>query len=181
MLFRKAEESDIGRIMEVIAEARDSLACLGIDQWQRGYPTREVFATDCARGESYVAVEEGGTVLATVAVTFGEDPEFEQLEGGAWRADAVRDRAEGAARYAVIHRVAACKASKGTGAASTLMAGAEGLARAHACTSLRVCTHAGNAPMIRLLERHGYERCGDVRIDHADGGDPVRAAYEKLL
>ena len=38
LIIRKAAESDIDAVMEIIAEARGTMAKLGIDQWQDGYP-----------------------------------------------------------------------------------------------------------------------------------------------
>ena len=42
MEHRLAERSDVDRIMEIISDAQRFLKDSGVDQWQNGYPTREI-------------------------------------------------------------------------------------------------------------------------------------------
>lgn len=42
MEIRMAYPNEINRIMEIIQDAKDSLAAAGVDQWQDGYPDQEI-------------------------------------------------------------------------------------------------------------------------------------------
>ena len=61
LTFRKTLSADIERIMELVAAAQAWFRSRGIDQWQDGYPSKEVIAEDIAQGRSYVAEQEGRT------------------------------------------------------------------------------------------------------------------------
>ena len=165
MQFRSTRASDVDRIMDILAEGRRALAELGIDQWQGGYPHREAIEIDRARGESYVVVDDEGTVVATAMVGFSGEGYYDLND----------------ACYGVVHRVAVSASCKGRGAASLLLACAEELTRDRGCESVRIDTHPGNLPMRRLLEKSGYAECGVIYIAHAEAGTPERIAYEKLV
>lgn len=176
MQFRRTCETDIDRIMDILADGRAALGALGIDQWQGGYPNRAVVEADAERGDSFV-IEDEGEVIATVMVGFGGEVVYDRIEGGSW----LTESTSADPRYAAIHRVAVNTARKNKGAGLFLLASAEEYARDHGRESVRVDTHPGNVPMRRLLEKRGYERCGTIYIDHAEEGTPERIGYEKLL
>ena len=46
MEIRMAYPNEINRIMEIIQDAKDSLAAAGVDQWQDGYPDQEIIFED---------------------------------------------------------------------------------------------------------------------------------------
>ena len=177
MQFRLTCASDIDRIMDILADGRRALAALGIDQWQGGYPHREAIEADVARGDSYVAVDEDGVVVATAMVGFSGEQDYDLIEQGSWLTDSRSDDP----CYGVMHRVAVSAACKGRGAASLLLESAERLARERGCASVRIDTPPGNLPMRRLLEKRGYAACGTIYITHAEGATPDRIAYEKLV
>ena len=43
MEFIKAKMEHIDRMCEIMEEAKEQLRNLGLDQWQKGYPSREVW------------------------------------------------------------------------------------------------------------------------------------------
>ncbi|MBC5582779.1 GNAT family N-acetyltransferase [Eggerthella guodeyinii] len=176
MQFRRTCACDIDRIMTILADGRASLAALGIDQWQGGYPHRAVIEADVARGESYV-VEDGGRIIATAMVGFAGERDYDRIDEGAWLTSCSSDRPT----YGVVHRVAVASDGKNRGAATFLLARAEDLARANGSASVRIDTHPGNAPMRGLLEKAGYAQCGVIYIAHAEEGTPERIAYERLV
>ena len=175
--FRSTRASDVDRIMDILAEGRRALAELGIDPWQGGYPHREAIEIDRARGESYVVVDDEGTVVATAMVGFSGEGDYDLIDRGSWLTATRSDDA----CYGVVHRVAVSASCKGRGAASLLLACAEELTRDRGCESVRIDTHPGNLPMRRLLEKSGYAECGVIYIAHAEAGTPERIAYEKLV
>ena len=48
-VIRKTEIKDLDSIMPIFSEARKTIALLGIDQWQNGYPSRSVIEEDVKR------------------------------------------------------------------------------------------------------------------------------------
>ena len=54
MNFRKSTFDDIDRILKIIEKAKAELKKMGLDQWQKGYPNREVIESDVKKGISYV-------------------------------------------------------------------------------------------------------------------------------
>ena len=90
MELRKAEFSDLDRIMEILADGRSALAALGIDQWQGGYPAREVIEHDIARREGVVVDDENGNPVATAMVACREEFDYREITDGAWLTGAAR-------------------------------------------------------------------------------------------
>lgn len=162
--------------MDILADGRASLAALGIDQWQGGYPHRDVIEDDVASGSSYAVVDDG-TVVATAMLGFEGEAVYDRIEQGTWLTCCLSDDP----CYCVVHRVAVSAAFKGRGAASFLLSCAEEMARDRGCASVRIDTHPGNGPMRKLLEKNGYRECGIIYIEHAEEHTPERIAFEKLV
>ena len=53
-MIRKALPEDIDSIMVIVRDAQRALAELGIDQWQDGYPTRDIILRDIDLGQGYL-------------------------------------------------------------------------------------------------------------------------------
>lgn len=177
MQFRKTEWSDIDRIMQILAEGRASLAALGIDQWQGGYPHRDAIELDVRNGDSYVLVDANGLVFATAMIGFTGESDYDRIVNGSW----LTDCSSSDPHYGVVHRVAVASDFQGRGIASYLIEQAEDMVATCDFASVRIDTHPGNKPMRRLLEKRGYTECGTIYISHAEGSTPDRIAYEKLV
>ena len=177
MKIRPTTLADLDRVMDILAGGRRSLAELGIDQWQNGYPPRELIEDDVARGESYVVEDEGGDVVGCAALVFGGEACYDRIEGGSW----LTESDSAAPRYAAIHRVAVARELRRGGVARFLVGRLEELSRACGFESVRIDTHPGNAPMRGLVEALGYTYCGITFIGHAEGATRERVSYEKLL
>ena len=167
MEFRKAVPSDLTRIMEIIKDAQLYLKELGIDQWQNQYPSEETILTDMQNGHGYVLLDEEN-IIATVAISFDGEPTYEHIYGGAWLSN--QD-------YAVIHRLAVRKTSKGNGLSTDIMKLTEELCKECSITSIKIDTHEQNLGMQHILKKIGYTYCGVIYVE--DG--TKRLAYEKLL
>ena len=95
--FRQARMEDLDEIMMVIDEARAFIASIGIDQWQDGYPQRDVIEADLRQGIGYVLYDGGIGAYAAMMLT--EEPCYRNIDG-AWLTQ------EG--EYATMHRTAVC-------------------------------------------------------------------------
>ena len=96
--IRRAEMSDVDVVLDIIDYARGLLVADGIPQWQNAYPSRETILADIECGECYVAVDEEGDIIGTLAVNIGPDDEYERIDGQ-WLTG-------GNMNYALIHRCA---------------------------------------------------------------------------
>lgn len=167
MTIRYAEKKDLDRIMQILADARESIGRLGIDQWQYGYPTRESVKEDISLKRGYVVLD-GEEVCATFALMIHGEPTYKKIYCGAWIGDG---------EYLAIHKIAIDSSHRGTGVAGEIVEYIMNYARELGYASVRVDTHHGNVPMRKMLEKNGFEYCGTI---HLLDGQP-RVAYEKLV
>lgn len=167
MIIRFAEKKDIDRIMQIIADARESIGKLGIDQWQYGYPTRDIVKEDIILGRSFVACD-GDDICATFALMMNGEPTYKKIYCGAWLSDG---------EYLALHRIAIESSHRGKGIAEQIIEFLVNFAREKDYVSVRVDTHEGNIPMRKMLEKNGFEYCGTIHL--LDGQS--RVAYEKLV
>ncbi|NLY68095.1 MAG: GNAT family N-acetyltransferase [Tissierellia bacterium] len=167
MEFRKAKESDIDSIMNIIKQAQDYFKEAGIDQWQNNYPNIETIKNDIEKGYGYVLVNDG-EVVGTVAVSFDGERTYENIYEGNWISNL---------DYAVVHRLAIDNRYKGQGLASVIMKSIEEMCLKRNVHSIRIDTHQDNKSMQRLIEKNGFKYCGIIYL--ADTSK--RLAYEKLI
>ena len=167
MTIRLAEKKDLDKIMQIIADARESIGRLGIDQWQYGYPTRDSVKEDISLGHTYVVLD-ADEICATFALILSGEPTYKKIYCGAWIGDG---------DYVTIHKVAIDGAHRGRGVASEMVNYIVDFASDNGYSSVRVDTHHGNVPMRKMLEKNGFEYCGTI---HLLDGQP-RVAYERLV
>lgn len=165
----RSSEAELDTLSDIIEEARGTIAALGIDQWQKGYPNAEVIADDIRLGRSY-CVRHEGEVCGTFALIDDGEPTYDKIYDGEWLTG------DGGC-YLAIHRVAVAVRARGSGASTAIVSFAESRARELRCRSLRIDTHYGNVVMRRMLEKHGFLPCGTIYLAC---GDP-RIAYEKII
>ena len=170
MEFIKAKAEHIEEICRITGQAKAQLKGMGVDQWQRGYPNREVWEADIEKGEAWVAVEDG-RVLG--AFTFLTEPEeaYAKIEG-AWLAELP---------YASLHRVCVSDDCKGRGIAGKLFAHGCELARGRGLKAVRIDTHEGNRPMRRAIAKAGFTYCGVIHLVGGAEDGNERIAFELLL
>lgn len=166
-MFRKANLDDINEIMKIIVQAQDYLKLKEIDQWQDGYPNREVIEHDIKNDVSYI-IEKDGKVIATAMLSFDKEKAYDKIYGGKWLSDS---------EFLVIHRVAVDNNYKGYGIASEIIKEAEKLCDSRNIKSIKIDTHKENLSMQRLLEKNGFKYCGIIFLD--DGSE--RIAFERLI
>lgn len=170
MTIRKTTAADIDEIVPILEEARRTIAALGINQWQDGYPNRAAIEADLQRNCSYV-LEKDGHVIGTFALITDGEPLYDMIENGHWRTG------DDNRNYNAVHRVAIAVSSRGSGASTEMIGFARDLTRMAGKTSVRIDTHEGNRVMRRMLEKHGFVHCGTIYLAN---GDP-RVAYELIV
>lgn len=166
MRLRKAQESELPAVWEIIQYAIEQRRLDGSQQWQDGYPNETSIRSDWEKGFAYVVTDEEENILAYAAIIFEPEPAYEGIEGK-WLTN--ND-------YVVIHRVAVSEKAKGKGIATELFRMIEPLSVEQGVFSIKVDTNFDNAPMLKILEKLGYTYCGEVYFRGA-----ARKAFEKVL
>lgn len=165
MQIRKATLSDLDRMMEIYARAREFMASHGNpNQWgPNKWPPVSLIESDIASDRSYVCVNESGRVIGTFFYDYGEDiePTYRRITDGRWLGDKT---------YGVVHRIAADGSEKGIGSYCINWAFDK-------CGHLRIDTHTDNKVMQNMLKKLGFVHCGTIYV--REDKDP-RLAFEKM-
>ncbi len=164
--LRKANLTDLSKIMKIIAEAKVFLGKSGSDQWQGIYPAREDVVDDLAKNQAYV-LDVDGEVAAYSAVITGEEPNYTKITNGSWTNDNLD--------YVTVHRICFSDQFRGQELTKYLFSNIFTLMNAQGYRDFRVDTHEMNRIMQHVFEREGFEQRGIVQID----GE--RIAYQKEL
>lgn len=167
MNFRIATASDKDKIMEIIKQAQEYLKIKGVDQWQDNYPNLNIIKDDIDKRKSYV-LEENGTIVATVAVSFNDEKTYDKIYNGKWITE--ND-------YAVIHRIAVANNYKGKRISSEILAHIEKMCLRKNVHSIKVDTHEQNESMRKMLSNNGFRYCGIIYLENGN----ERVAYEKVI
>jgi GNAT superfamily N-acetyltransferase len=165
MILRLAEVAELEVIWEILEDAISQRKRDGSEQWQHGYPNKQIILEDIQQGFGYVLVENN-FVIAYAAIIFGIEPTYDDIKGN-WLSEG---------DYTVVHRVATSENFKGKGIATQLFILIEGLSRNKNVFSIKVDTNFDNVPMLRILEKLNYCYCGEILF-----GGAHRMAFEKLL
>ena len=171
VLCRPAAEADIPRILEIVADARASLARFHIDQWQGAYPAADRFEEDIRLRQCFV-LEHAGETAGFFVLSPLPEPGYDEITDGKWSADLP---------YCVLHRAAVAAEYRGSGMSEAMLRHVEAQARAYGLRCIRVDTHRGNKPMQTLLREHGFRYRGNILVTAEPGHDPHRQAFEKIL
>jgi len=166
MIFRHSNISDFQSISQIIADAQQSLAALGIDQWQDGYPEKEILLNDITAKNGYI-LENEGNIAAIATVVFNYEPTYDYIDG-AWQTNS---------DFAVVHRLAVAKNIRRSGAAKLIMKNIENLCRKKNIHSIKIDTHKGNIPMQHLIKSLCYTYCGIIFLETGK----ERLAFEKII
>ena len=162
MFVRKAAEKDVDAVIEIFSSARKFMRENGNNiQWAGEYPGKGDVIKDIELDRGYV-VEEDGTVLGYFCYFIGEDPTYNVMYDGEWLNDLP---------YGVVHRLAVGSQSKGVGTFAVNWCFED-------CGNLKLDTHRINRPMIGMLTKAGFTKCGIVHVN--DENDPERIAFQKV-
>lgn len=172
MKFILAELKYIEEMCRITQEAKEQLKRLGLDQWQKGYPSREIWLEDIENKMTWLAMDDDGEkVLGAFAYQVTPDVSYGEIDG-AWLTDGP---------YASMHRVCVSDDSKGRGVAGAMFAHGFSMAKEQGFVSARIDTHPGNLPMQKALKKAGFVFCGRIILKGGSEAGDERLAYEKVL
>ena len=169
MKLERATAKDLNVTMSIIQDAQVLLASQNIDQWQNGYPTKQIILDDIKNKESYILKSEQSEPLATTMFSIRGEPTYTKILGQ-WKTNS-------STKYGVIHRMAVAKNHRGKGLAKFIFSSCEKWLMQQQIPSMRIDTHKDNFAMQQLLRILDYSYCG---IIHLPSGDQ-RLAFEKKL
>ena len=169
--YRRGRQEDIPDILSVVESARGFLRSQGLNQWQSGYPTSDIFEEDIKRGFCWV-FEEDEKIISVMAIVTEPDPSYACIDG-AWLT--------GDVPYTAVHRVAISSECRGSGVSWHMFELAQDLSVGWGRGSIRIDTHPENIPMRRLLEKSGFVLCGSIRLVGGQEEGALRLAFEKVL
>ena len=158
--IRKAEMTDLVRILDIYAAARKFMAENGNpSQWGNSNPPRSRVVRDIEEKLLYVIIKED-RICGVFYFYIGEDPTYREIYEGRWRAEKP---------YGTIHRIAG-DGSGGIVQAAVRFAGEQ-------IDYLRIDTHQNNTSMRNAVCRAGFHPCGIIYV--ADGSP--RIAYDLFV
>ena len=163
----RAELQDMADLMLIADEAGEFLHSRHADMDQYSIPSPGVFRRDITAGNCWLFTCEGESA-GCMALSTEPEPDYEAIEG-AWLTNG--------APYSTLRRVAVRDFFHGRGLADEMLQLAEDLSCGRGMTSVRTDIAGDNVGMRRLLEAHGYVRCGALRLRNGT----ERIGYEKLL
>ena len=82
MKFEVATSKYLDSICEITEQAKAQLRRIGIDQWQKGYPSREIWEEDIEIGRSYILTDEGKVLGAFATRRFRMLPTMRSTGNG---------------------------------------------------------------------------------------------------
>ena len=171
MKVELATAEHIDRMFQNGQQAIEGLRAQGIDQWQKGYPSRQTWEDHVANAAAWVALEDGD-VIGQFALQTQPDPSYAHIEG-AWLND------DGP--YMTVHSMCVAMQARGRGVAVRIFEFARSKAVELGMRSLRVDTHADNVAMQRSIEKAGFSFCGIITLQEDVEEGALRNAYELLL
>ena len=141
MKIRKATMQDLDQIMQIYEKAKVFMHENGnMDQWEDGYPSRELIEQDL--NDMYLCMAEE-QIACVFYYKEGEDEDYKEINGK-WLNEAP---------YAVVHRVASTGIIKGAAVYCLDWAYSQ-------VPNIRMDTYRDNIPMQKLLEKCGFRYCG---------------------
>lgn len=167
MKIRPAAIADLPIILQWREDAAAWLRERGSDQWSDAGLTREAFAQrveDSIRtGNTWIAEEDSGTPLGTIAVDTVSDP-------GLWAPDELE-------RSYVIHRMITARSAMGRGVGSALLDHAARLARQGGRTRLILDAWTSNRDLHAYYKSQGFRHVRTVPNHHT----PSATLFERVV
>lgn len=149
-MIRKANDSEIDRLMAITKACAAKMSAAGIHQWNENYPYPEAFHVDMERGELFV-VEKENEIAACITISTVKDEVYEPVR---WLSE------DGINYY--VHRLAVHPDYQHQGIARQLMDFAESYVRENNGVSIRLDTFSKNLRNQQFYEARGYSRLEEI-------------------
>lgn len=169
-MIRLANLNDLNSIMEIVSDAVGLLKANKVNQWQNGYPNKDIITNDINSKNLYVY--DDYCVVGFAYISSNKEPSYEVIYNGSWLQND---------EYIVVHRIAVKKEYLNRKVAWALLTEAVNMARRSNIKSIRVDTHKDNLIMNNFLKKFGFTKCGEILLVNYMDSDKLRIAYEMLV
>lgn len=177
MIIRLATADYLDRMCKITDQAKAQLKAMGVDQWQKGYPSRQTWEQDIKESCTYLALDEAtDNVMGIFAYFTTNEVTYNTIDGSWLTGDQFGDHA-----YVSLHRVCVSNVYKGQGVVGKMFEHVFERARIEGLPSVRIDTHPDNRPMLRALDKAGFVRCGIIYLQGGLEKGELRVAFEKVL
>lgn len=150
IIYRTAEMIDLPEICDLIDSAEKEMEKNGIFQWDELYPTKEDFSEDIQNGELFA-----GTINGKIAVVYSINQSCdEEYKNGKWH---YPDES-----FGVIHRLCVNPCFQRMGIAEKTVLHIEDQFRGQGITAIRLDVFSENPFALRLYEKLGFMKTGNV-------------------
>jgi hypothetical protein len=161
-VIRPATYDDIPVIMRVMDSAKLIMRHSGnMQQWEGGYPSETVIASDIQRNGAYI-VEDKDIIVSYFACLPSPEPTYHIIYDGQWLDDT--------RPYHTIHRIGSLPNVHGIFDFIMDSCFAE-------YDNIRIDTHRDNKIMQHVILEYGFSYCGVI---HLASGDE-RLAYQRMI
>lgn len=163
---RRAQNSDVDKIVQILNDAISFLKESGSSQWQSGYPNRETVEEDIEKQVAWVLTVDN-EVAGYAAVVIGRDSNYAKIDGE-WNNDVDS--------YATIHRIAISSKFRGMHLTQFFLSNIISLTYAQEIHNFRIDTGEKNKIVQHIATSHNFIKRGIIQVD--DPINPDRLAYE---
>ena len=163
---RRAQNSDVDKIVQILNDAISFLKESGSSQWQSGYPNRATVEDDIKNGCAWVLTVDN-EVAGYAAVVIGRNSNYAKIDGE-WNNDVDS--------YATIHRIAISSKCRGMHLTQFFLSNIISLTYAQEIHNFRIDTGEKNKIVQHIATSHNFIKRGIIQVD--DPINPDRLAYE---
>ena len=167
---RRAQNSDVDKIVQILQDAITFLKKNGSTQWQSGYPNRATVEDDIKNGGAWVLTVDN-EVAGYAAVVIGREPTYADIEGK-WE--------NNVDTYATIHRIAVFSKFRGMHLSQFFLSNIISLTYAQGIHNFRIDTSRKNKIVQHIAVSHNFIERGIIQVTE-DPVDSSRIAYELNL
>lgn len=167
---RRAQNSDVDKIVQILNDAISFLKESGSSQWQSGYPNRETVEEDIEKQVAWVLTVDN-EVAGYAAVVIGREPTYADIEGK-WE--------NNVDTYATIHRIAVSSKFRGMHLSQFFLSNIISLTYAQGINNFRIDTSRKNKIVQHIAVSHNFIERGIIQVTE-DPVDSSRIAYELNL
>ena len=167
---RRAQNSDVDKIVQILNDAISFLKESGSSQWQSGYPNRATVEDDIKNGCAWVLTGDN-EVAGYAAVVIGREPTYADIEGK-WE--------NNVDTYATIHRIAVSSKFRGMHLSQFFLSNIISLTYAQGIHNFRIDTSRKNKIVQHIAASHNFIERGIIQVTE-DPVDSSRIAYELNL
>ena len=167
---RRAQNSDVDKIVQILHDAISFLKESGSSQWQSGYPNRETVEEDIEKEVAWVLTVDN-EVAGYAAVVIGREPTYADIEGK-WE--------NNVDTYATIHRIAVSSKFRGMHLSQFFLSNIISLTYAQGIHNFRIDTSRKNKIVQHIAVSHNFIERGIIQVTE-DPVDSSRIAYELNL